>query len=150
MSYDLTVYTRRDQLPSPERFNSALSAVSPEIVLGRDFPDFRNPTGGMVSLSLDGEPAGFEIAASSIAPNRAELFLKDVEGSDDEMGPADREYLEILQTCDVYFVFACRGEREIRAAEIVAATLASLSGGYVSDPQKGTTTKPQANREEAP
>jgi hypothetical protein len=81
-------------------------------------------------------------SSAAISPIRADLFRQDVEESGEGFGPANLRYLEILTTCDTHFVFACRDEREIQAASVVADVLASLSGGYVRDPQKGTTRGP--------
>jgi hypothetical protein len=146
MSYDLSVYTRRDKLPTSQQLASALAAASPSVIVGDDFPDLGGRFGGFASLVVNGHASGFEIASSAISPTRAELFRQDVEESGEEFGPANLQYFEILTTCDLHFVFSCRDEREVQAAAVVAEVLASLSSGYVTDPQKGTTRGP-AERE---
>jgi hypothetical protein len=119
-----------------------LAAASPSVVVADGFPDLQARGGGFAPLVVDGQAAGFEISSAAISPIRADLFRQDVEESGEGFGPANLRYLEILTTCDTHFVFACRDEREIQAALVVAEVLASLSGGYVRDPQKGTTRGP--------
>lgn len=142
MSYDLSVYTRRDKLPTREELATALAAASPSIVVGDAFPDLRAPKGGFAPLVVDGKAGGFEISSSAISPTRADLFRQDVEESGEGFGPANLRYLEILTTCDTHFLFSCRDEHEVQAATVVADVLANLSSGYVTDPQKGTTRGP--------
>jgi hypothetical protein len=112
MSYDLNVYARRVALPTPEQLASALTAASPSVELGDQFPDLRQRCAGFAPVRLEGRATGFELYASGISSSRADDFRADVEESGESMTGGNATYFEALTTCDRLFLFVCHDETE--------------------------------------
>ena len=129
MSYDFIVYTRSNRLPEPARLAAELSSRAPWLALPSSF-DLRTAN-GYVSLA----PTGFEVWLAPITAAEVEDHKEALK----EAGEEDDDHLAILQACDTCVMFHCKDDNEISAARLVAGALATLSGGFLCDPQKGVT-----------
>lgn len=129
MSYDFIVYTQRNRIPEPSRLAAELSSRAPWLALPASF-DLREARG---YVPLAG--AGFEVWLSPITAAEIEEHKKALK----EAGEEDDDHLAILQSSDTCIMFNCKDDEEISAARIVAGALATLSRGFVCDPQRDVT-----------
>lgn len=142
MSYDLIVYTQRERIPDPDRFIAALAAATPSVFIAEEFADMRRPRSGFVPVRVEERDSGFELYAATITKQDIEDFQADVQDSGEEMTGGSARYLKILTSCDTMLTLLAKDELEAKAARAFADALASLSKGYVNDPQTGVTTPP--------
>jgi hypothetical protein len=129
MSYDFVVYMRSDRFPESARLAAELSSRAPWLVLPPSF-DLRDAR-GYTPLGN----TGFEVTRSPITAARIESHKKALKENEE----ADDQHLAILLASDMRITFRCKDDDEISAARIVAGALATLSGGFLRDPQKGVT-----------
>jgi hypothetical protein len=120
MSYDLIVYLRNIEMPTPAAWQARVgqASFSFPIELSQDF-DPRAMT-GFLPVKVDGFTAGFEYYFTPAS----EEELVEV----GENGKADKAVL----FCALHNQF-----RELIAAFAAASMLASLAGGLLVDPQSG-------------
>jgi hypothetical protein len=149
MSYDLIVYARRERIPDPDRFLAALAATTPVVAIGEEFADLRRPRTGFVPVRVEERDSGFELYAAPISRRDIDDFQADVQASGEEMTGGNARYLKILTSCDIMLTLVAKDELEAKAARAVASVLASLSEGYLNDPQTGLTTPPSNETSEA-
>ncbi len=142
MSYDLCIYTQRERIPDPDRFMASLAAATPPVIIGGEFADMRHPRSGFVPVRVEEQDSGFELYAATIDKQDIDDFQADVQGSGEEMTGGNARYLKILTSCDTMLTLVAKDELEAKAARAVAGVLASLSEGYLTDPQTGITTPP--------
>jgi hypothetical protein len=131
MSYDFIVYTRSNRIPEPARLAAELSSRAPWLAMPSSF-DLRDAS-GYIPLAT----TGFEVWLEPITE-------AEIEGHKEALKHAGEEedgHLAILQACDTSVMFNCKDDQEISAARIVAGALATLSGGFLCDPQKGVTVE---------
>jgi hypothetical protein len=129
MSYDFVVYTLSSRIPEPAHLAAELSSRAPWLAVPSSF-DLREAS-GYVPFATTGFEVWLEpITAAEIQDHKEALK---------EAGEPDDGHLAILQACDMSIMFTCRDEKEIAAARIVAGALATLSRGFLCDPQKGVT-----------
>jgi len=131
MSYNFVVYMRTSRFPEPPQLAAELSSRAPWIVVPTSF-DLREaqgytPVGG----------TGFEVTRSQITAE----WIEDHRQTLKERGEKDDEHLAILLASDMRITFRCKDDEEISVARIIAGALATLSGGYLRDPQKDVTVK---------
>ena len=135
MSYDLSVFVRRDWLPSSDLLRDALRKRGVEVVAD-DIADL-SAAHGFLPVVIKGAPSGFELDGEAITDaDRDEyrrLLARDGAASDDLM--------EILAVCDLELAFSCHAsDDELAAMRIMATTVASLAHGWLDDPYAGKTT----------
>ncbi|MCA9674709.1 MAG: hypothetical protein H6708_05080 [Kofleriaceae bacterium] len=135
MSYDFIVYVRGDQLPDPSRLAAELEGCSPPV---RILPgaDIRQAE-GFFPVEVAGRRSGFEvwrspITGEDVARHKATLA---------RLGEPDDDHLTILSTCDMDMTLTCHDADEIAAAKLVAGALATLSRGFLCDPQEDVTVE---------
>jgi len=131
MSYDFIIYTRSNRFPDPDRLAAELSSRAPWISLPSSI-DLRVAR-GFVPIAT----TGFEVTRSPITSAQIEDHREALK----EAGEADDDHVAVLQASDTRTTFRCKDEHEIAAARIVAGAVATLSGGYLSDPQKDVTVE---------
>ena len=129
MSYDFVVYMRSDRFPESARLTAELSSRAPWLVVPSSF-DLREARGYTPIGNT-----GFEVTRSPITAARIEGHKKALKKS----GEADDQHLAILLASDMRITFRCKDDEEISAGRIVAGALATLSGGFLRDPQKDVT-----------
>ena len=123
------VYTRSNRIPEPSRLAAELSSRAPWLVLPASF-DLREARGYIPLGST-----GFVVWLSSITAAEIERHKEALK----EAGEGDDVHLAILQASDTHIMFNCKDEKEVAAARLVAGALATLSGGFVCDPQTDVT-----------
>ncbi|WP_157751133.1 hypothetical protein [Janthinobacterium svalbardensis] len=117
MSYDLTVYLKRSDMPAPSVWREAITDAGFSVILDDDFDVFSFT--GFLPCPVNGELAGFEYyVAPTSSEDIAELGLAP------ELG------------FSVQFVIGSR-PLELTAALAASSVLASISGGVLVDPQEG-------------
>jgi len=131
MSYNFVVYMRSNRFPESAQLTAELSSHAPWLVLPSSF-DLRVAEG----YTPVGH-SGFEVTRSSITATRIESHKKALK----EAGEQDDAHLAILLASDMRITFRCKDDQEIAVARIVAGALATLSGGFLRDPQKDVTIK---------
>jgi hypothetical protein len=131
MSYDFIIYTRSDRFPDPTQLAAELSAHAPWLSLPSSI-DLRVAR-GFVPI----DSTGFEVTRSPITSAQ----IEDHRGVLKEAGEADDDHIAVLQASDTRTTFRCKDDQEISAAQIVAGAVATLSGGYLCDPQKDITVQ---------
>jgi len=131
MSYDFVVYMRSDRFPEPAQFAAELSSRAPWLVLPSSF-DIRVARG----YTPVGR-SGFEVMRFPITAARIEGHKKALK----EAGEEDDQHLAILLASDIRITFLCKDDQEISVARIVAGAFATLTGGFLSDPQKDVTVE---------
>jgi hypothetical protein len=131
MSYDFIIYMRSNRFPEVAQLAAELSSRAPWLVLPSSF-DLRVARG----YTPVGD-AGFEVTRSSITAARIEGHKKALK----EAGQDDDHHLSILLASDMRITFRCQDDQEISVARLVAGALATLSGGFLRDPQKDMTIK---------
>jgi len=129
MSYDFVVYMRSNRFPESARMAAELSSRAPWLVLPSWF-DMRVARG----YTPIGD-SGFEVTRSPITAARIEDHKEALK----EAGEEDDDHLAILLASDMRITFRCKDDQEISVARIVAGALATLSGGFLRDPQKDVT-----------
>lgn len=117
MSYDLMVYLKRSDMPTPGVWKRAITDAGFAVALDDDFNVFSFT--GFLPCSVDGELAGFEYY---VAPTSAEDFS--------ELGLAPELGFS------VQFSIGSRPQ-ELTAALAASSVLASVSGGVLVDLQEG-------------
>jgi hypothetical protein len=117
MSYDLMVYLKRSDMPTPSVWKRATTDAGFPVALDDDFDVFY--FAGFLPCTVDGELAGFEYY---VAPTSAENFS--------ELGLAPELGFS------VQFNIGSR-PLELTAALAASSVLASISGGVLVDPQEG-------------
>ena len=117
MSYDLVVYLRRDAMPSPKAWHSAIVEAGFPAALDTDFDI--DSFSGFLPCPVNGEISGFEYFASTVSSE-------------------DVEDLELAPGTDFSVQF-CIGSRPLELVSALAASsvLAAMSGGSLDDPQAG-------------
>ncbi|MFT3777901.1 MAG: hypothetical protein QM772_06425 [Ottowia sp.] len=117
MSYDLVVYLKRDKMPSPAAWQSAIVEEGFPVALDADFDI--DSFSGFLPCPVNGEISGFEYYASTISPE-------------------DAQDLELASGTDFSIQF-CIGSRPLELVSALAASsvLAAVSGGSLDDPQAG-------------
>ena len=117
MSYDLNVYLKRSNMPSPESWKSAIVGAGFPVTLDDDF-DVDSFT-GFLPCPVNGEISGFEYYASAVSPEEVR-----------QLGVADGTDFSVQ---------FCIGSRPLELFSALAASsvLASVSGGLLDDPQSG-------------
>jgi hypothetical protein len=129
MSYDFIVYTRSNRIPEPARLAAELSSRAPWLALPSSFD--LHEASGYVPLAT----TGFEVWLAPITAAEVEDHKEALK----EAGEKDDDHLAILQACDTCVMFHCKDDKEIFAARLVAGALATLSGGFLCDPQQDVT-----------
>src|SRR5438128_532373 len=115
MSYDLFVYLRRTDMPTPVAWRDAIVDAGFPVALYTDFDI--DSFSGFLPCPVNGEISGFEYYVSTVdAKHAAELQL--AAGAD----------------CAVQFSI---GARPLEVVSVLAASsvLANISGGTLNDPQ---------------
>jgi hypothetical protein len=131
MSYDFIIYTRCDRFPDPASLAAELSSRAPWLCLPSSI-DLRVARGFVPLAST-----GFEVTRSPVTSAQIEEHRDALK----EAREADDDHVAVLQASDTRTTFRCKDDQEISAARIVAGAVATLSGGYVSDPQKDITLR---------
>ncbi len=137
MSYSLSAYVRREQVPSGAALNERLRQAGARLELNNvgDLTSHR----GFLPVKLDGQLTGFELYSAEItdkdrAAHRKELAID---------GETTDELLEILvaSNFEIGVMCAAKDARELAAARLFTRTIAQAAGGWFSDPQTGETTR---------
>ena len=117
MSYDLNVYLKRSNMPSPASWKAAINDAGFPVILDDDFEV--DSFSGFLPCPVNGEISGFEYYASVVSPKEAR-----------EMGVGEESDFSVQ---------FCFGSRELELVSALAASsvLASVSGGLLDDPQSG-------------
>lgn len=117
MSYDLVVYLRRSNMPSPAAWHSSIVAAGFPVALDTDFDV--DAFSGFLPCQVNGEISGFEYYASAVSPE-------------------DAKGLGLASGTDFSIQF-CIGSQPLELASALAASsvLAEVSGGSLEDPQAG-------------
>ena len=131
MSYDLVVYMRSNRFPGSAQLTAELASRAPWLAVPSSF-DLREARGYTPVGNT-----GFEVIRSQITEARIEAHRQALK----ESGEKDDEHLMILLASDMRIMFCCQDDDEISAARIIAGALATLSGGYLRDPQENITVK---------
>jgi hypothetical protein len=132
MSYHFIIYyTRSNRFPDPARLAAELSSRAPGLSLPSSI-DLRVARGFIPIAST-----GFEVTRSPITSAQIEDHREALK----EAGEADDDHVAVLQASDTRTTFRCKDDKEISAARIVAGAVATLSGGYLSDPQQDITVQ---------
>lgn len=117
MSYDIIVYLKRCDMPTPIAWQAAIAAAGFPVQLCTNFDV--DSFSGFLPCPVDGELSGFEYYRSKISP----------EDSRDSGQPADADF-------SIMFSIGSR-PLELVSALAASSVLASISGGVVCDPQVG-------------
>ena len=131
MSYDIIVYTQSSRFPDPVRLGAELSARAPGLSVPPSL-DLRSARGYVPIAST-----GFAVTRWAITEDQIEDHKQALR----DAGEPDDEYLGVLQASDTCVTFRCNDDQEISAARWVAGAIATLSGGFVCDPQEGVTVQ---------
>ena len=122
MSYDLVVYLKRKNMPTPSAWQSAIVDAGFPVVLDTDFDI--DSFSGFLPCPVNHEISGFEYYPSK---------------------PSSEELSELNLASDVDFsILFCIGSRPLELVSVFAASsvLAAISGGSLSDPQSGELITP--------
>ncbi|MBN6110696.1 hypothetical protein [Xanthomonas bonasiae] len=122
MSYDLVVYLKRGNMPSPSVWHSSIVEAGFPVALDTDFDV--DLFSGFLPCPVNGDISGFEYYASAVTP-------QDV--TELELAPGTN-----------FSVQFCIGSRplELVSALAAASVLAAISGGSLDDPQAGESIAP--------
>ena len=117
MSYDLFVYLRRSDMPSPVSWRDAIVGAGFSVALYTDF-DVDSFT-GFLPCPVNGEISGFEFYVSNVDPKHTARL---------QLGPG----------IDFAVQFSI-GARPLEVVSALAASsvLAAISAGTLNDPQTG-------------
>ena len=117
MSYDLTVYLQRSNMPSPADWHSSIVAAGFPVALDTDFDV--DAFSGFLPCPVGGEISGFEYDALAVSSEEVEA-------------------LELAPGTDFSVQFRI-GSRPLELVSALAASsvLAAVSGGSLQDPQSG-------------
>lgn len=117
MSYDLSVYLKRSNMPSPEQWRQAIHDAGFAVDLDADF-DIET-FGGFLPCPVDGKVSGFELTFAECDPEEIE-----------ESGlPLDLDFTVVFSIGS--------NPLEMISALIASGVLAQLSEGWLVDPQVG-------------
>lgn len=131
MSYSFVVYMMSDRFPEAAHLGLELASRAPWLEVPASF-DLREAQGYTPVGST-----GFEVTRSRITAE----WIDDHRQRLKELGEKDDEHLAILLASDMRITLRCKDGEEISVARIIAGALATLSGGYLRDPQKDVTVK---------
>lgn len=129
MSYDVILYLKFNEFPSPGQLAQELSSAGFASPPSLDLREAR----GFVPMG----DTGFEVSCAPITADE----IRDHQNALRVADEADDEHLLILRESDTTMTFWCHDESEVAAARQVAGAIARLSRGYVCDPQTGEVTQ---------
>jgi len=131
MSYNFVVYMRSSRFPDPAQLIAELSSRAPWLVLPSSFD--LHVARGYTPVGN----SGFEVTRSPITAE----WIEDHREALKEAGEDDDQHLAILLASDLRITFRCKDDQEISVVRIVAGALATLSGGFLRDPQEDVTVE---------
>jgi len=131
MSYDFNVYFRRAAFPALPALRERLR---PRLEITDDV-DFLTDT-GWVNVILDGSPTGFEVYSSPIDEDRRAGYRARLARN----GSPPDQHLGMLESCDFDLNVNCK-RNELTAARLVMTAIATMTNGWLSDPQEASTVQ---------